>query len=137
MTGKCFIDTNVWIYFFSKDEPVKQKKSDDLINQTPKKVVSWQVVNELCDNLIRKQKRNESFIQIAIDFICGSCEVVDFNKPLLEAASALRERHSISFWDSLIVIAANISECETLYSEDMQNGQKFGQVTVRNIFAGD
>jgi len=137
MTGKCFIDTNIWLYFFSNEDPVKKSKAKNLINQTPKKVVSWQIINEVCVNLIRKQKRNESFVQIAIDFICRSCEIVDFNKSLLEAASALRECHSISFWDSLIVVAANISECETLYSEDMQNGQKFGQVTVRNIFAGD
>jgi predicted nucleic acid-binding protein len=43
-------------------------------------------------------------------------------------------RHQISFWDALIVQAANRGEAEILYSEDLNDGQRFGEVAVRNPF---
>jgi predicted nucleic acid-binding protein len=36
----------------------------------------------------------------------------------------IAERYGFSFYDSLIVSAALLADCPTLYSEDMQHGQK-------------
>ena len=135
MTEKCFADSNIWIYSFSDDDPVRQAKARDWLASTQLKAVSWQVINEVCANLIHKKGKNEAFIHNVVTFICKSCEVIDFNIPLLEAASDLRSRHSVSFWDSLIVAAALSAECATLASEDMQHGRKFERMTIRNIFA--
>ena len=135
MTGKCFVDSNIWIYSFADDDPVRKAKADELIANTPSKVVSWQVVNEVCAVLLRKKSVDEAFVRTAAKLICESCELVDFNVSLLEAASHLRTRHSISFWDSLVVAAAIAAGCSTLFSEDMQHGKKYGRMTIRNIFA--
>ncbi|MDR2849266.1 MAG: PIN domain-containing protein [Verrucomicrobiota bacterium] len=137
MTGKVFLDSNVWIYLLTQDEPDKRQKAKEFVDDARVNsivTVSWQVVNEVCVNLLRKKGRDEPFVRFTIDFICGSCEVVDFTAPLLESASDLRTRHSVSFWDSLIVSAALSADCDFLVSEDMQDGKKFGKLRVKNIF---
>ena len=134
MTEKCFIDSNVWVYLLSDDDPVKTEKAGTMLTRIQHKVVSWQVVNEVCFTLIRKKGREEPFVRKTIDLICESCEVVDFSVSLLEAASRLRVQHSISFWDSLIVSAALMAECDKLLSEDLQSHQRYGKMIVQNIF---
>ena len=134
MTGKAFIDSNVWIYLLSSDDPARQEQAGRFLAGMQSKVVSWQVVNEVCANLIRKKRRDESFVRLTVAFMRGSCEVVEFAAPVLEAASDLRERHGVSFWDSLIVATALAAGCGTLVSEDMQDGMRFGRMVVRNIF---
>ena len=50
-------------------------------------------------------------------------------------ASFIREKYSFSFWDSNIVGSALLSRCDTLASEDMQNGLVVnGRLTIKNIF---
>jgi len=134
MTGKCFFDSNVWIYLLSDDDPAKKEQAGRMLSEVKQKVVSWQVVNEVCANLLKKKNKSESFVHVAINFICESCEVVDFSVPLLEIASELRSRHGVSFWDSLVVAAAHAAGCDTIVSEDMQDGRKFGRMVIRNIF---
>ena len=134
MTGKCFIDSNVWLYLLSDDDLAKKRKADTVLSEVRQKIVSWQVINEVCINLVRKKGMDESFVRKTIGFICESCAVVDFNVSLLDTASHLRARHSISFWDSLVVAAALAAGCDMLFSEDLQNGQRYGQMVVRNIF---
>ena len=134
MIEKCFVDSNVWIYFLSDGDPAKTEQASAALTQAQHKVVSWQVINEVCFTLARKKGMDESFVRKTIDLICESCEVVDFNVSLLEAASHLRAQHSISFWDSLIVAAALAAECDTLFSEDLQSRRRYGKMTVQNIF---
>ena len=138
MTGRHFIDSNVWIYLMTDDDPAKKKQAGtfvrDLIN-TGAAIVSWQVINEVCRTLVCKKNKDESFVRLTIELICGSCEIIDFSEHMLEIASDLRAQHSVSFWDSLVIAAALESDCDTLISEDMQDGRKFGRMAVRNIFA--
>jgi len=134
MIEKCFVDSNVWVYLLADDDPVKKMQAGQLLSRVRHKVVSWQIVNEVCANLIRKKGKSETLVRHAIDYMCQSCEVVNFSLPLLEAASDLRLKHGVSFWDSLVIAAALEAGCDTFASEDMQDGQKFGRMTVRNIF---
>ncbi|MDR3089632.1 MAG: PIN domain-containing protein [Desulfobulbaceae bacterium] len=134
MNGKHFIDSNVWIYFLTDDDPEKKERVGAMLAEARRKVVSWQVVNEVCANLIRKKGQEESLVGRVIDFMCGSCEVVDCSRGILEQASSLRSGHSVSFWDSLVVAAAISANCDVLVSKDMQDGKKFGRLSVQNIF---
>jgi predicted nucleic acid-binding protein len=52
-------------------------------------------------------------------------------------AFALREKYSLSFWDSIIVSCALNSNCNILASEDMQDGLKIGNMIINNIFNGN
>jgi predicted nucleic acid-binding protein len=49
-------------------------------------------------------------------------------------AIELHRKHSVSFWDGLIVRSAQASQCQVLWSEDLSNGQKWGSLEVRNPF---
>jgi len=43
-------------------------------------------------------------------------------------------RYRFSFYDSLIVAAALDAGCKTLYSEDLQQGQRIDGLTIQNPF---
>ncbi|MDR2674343.1 MAG: PIN domain-containing protein [Opitutaceae bacterium] len=135
MTGRYFVDSNVWIYQLSDDEPAKKERAGESLASMRHKVISWQVVNEVCANLIRKKGRDEVFVRFAISFMLDSCELAAFSQEMLENASDLRARHSVSFWDSLVVAAALEAGCDFLVSEDMQDGKRFGALQVKNLFA--
>lgn len=66
-----------------------------------------------------------------------TCDIAAVTLDMTELAMLIGERHQISHWDSLIVAAALATGCDTLYSEDLQDGQVFeGPLTVRNPFVG-
>ena len=60
---------------------------------------------------------------------------IDF--AVIEKAWLLEQRNSLSWWDALIVAAAQTLECEVLLTEDLQDGQTFGEVRVLDPFASD
>ena len=60
--------------------------------------------------------------------------VVVLDYELFEEATKVQERFQISYWDAAIVTAANRMNCETLYSEDLTDGQNYGGVRVVNPF---
>jgi predicted nucleic acid-binding protein len=53
---------------------------------------------------------------------------------LIVSASRLEEEHTLSFWDALIVQAAIRAGAERLMSEDLQDGRRFGMLTIENPF---
>lgn len=117
-----FLDSNIWIYGLAKNQDKhKQKLSAQLI-QTTSVVVSTQVINEVCINLIRKADFTEEQVRDLITAFYKGSRVISFDMEILTQASSLRERYALSFWDSLIVSSALYAGLSTLYSEDMQNG---------------
>ena len=134
---KYFFDSNVWLYLFlekgsRKSVIVKQYIEASVIkNQI---VISWQVINEVCINLLKKGFTEQQVLSI-VEWLYKIATIQDFKIEMLLKASSLREQYSISYWDSLIVSAALESNCCLLYSEDMHDGLKIGSLTIRNIFA--
>ena len=61
--------------------------------------------------------------------------VVQVDVPLILAASALEERHTLSFWDALIIESARRSGATRLLTEDLQHGRMVGGVAIENPFA--
>ena len=58
--------------------------------------------------------------------------VIDID--VIESAWALEDAHSLSFWDALIIAAAQVARCDTLLSEDLADGETYGGVTVLSPF---
>ena len=54
--------------------------------------------------------------------------------PLVKIAAELSVRHQVSYWDAAVLAAAQSVGADTLYSEDLADGQAYGSVTVRNPF---
>ena len=98
-------------------------------------VVSVQVINEVCVNLLRRANFTEAQITQLIESFYGRCCVVELTKSDLLMASQLRQKYSLSFWDSTIVAAVLSADVPILYSEDMQHGLIIeGKVQIRNPF---
>jgi predicted nucleic acid-binding protein len=72
--------------------------------------------------MLKKAGRKESFIRELVSSFHSQHEVVPLTEEVLLKASRLRERYSLSYWDSMICSAALESNCETLLTEDMQHG---------------
>jgi len=118
----CFIDTNIWLYaFIESQDPEKTIVAKSVI-QNHEVVVSPQVVNEVCVNLIKKVRFDEPSIQDLIASFYTKYRVVDISREVLLKASQLRQRYQVSFWDSLIVSSALSAGATVVYSEDMQAG---------------
>ena len=131
----CFIDTNIWLYaFIPSQDPDKSVKAKTLIQQS-EIIISSQVVNEVCVNLIKKAQFDEPSIRQLISSFYSRYNVIIMDKSLLLRASESREKYQLSYWDSLIVSSAIVGGAEILYSEDMTDRMVIGgRLTIINPF---
>lgn len=131
MTAKCFLDTNVVVYLFSKDE-VKAQKAEQLMRARP--TISTQVINEFLVVCLRKIALPKIEAIALAQGLFQTCDVTALDEPTCISAMDIFQRHTLSYWDSLIVAAALQSGCSILYSEDMQHNQQISGLTVLNPF---
>jgi len=132
-TVPVFVDTNVAVYALGRDSD-KKARAKQILDDAP--VASSQVINEAISVLMGKQRfaREEAY-EVA-DAIMKLVAVAPVTANTVRDAMTVGLRYGLSHWDSLIVAAALAAGCDTLYSEDMQDGQVFGdRLTVRNPFA--
>jgi predicted nucleic acid-binding protein len=132
----CFIDTNIWLYaFITGSNPSKTTIAKTIIQSEPRIVVSTQVINEISVNLIKKVAFPEGDLRQLIASFYRRYQVVEFGHAILVRASEVRERHQLSFWDSLIVASALAAGASILYTEDMHDELVVeGQLTITNPF---
>ena len=122
MNDNCFIDTNIMVYCYTKDEPVKSKKALSVCN-APNAFISTQVLTEFSNTLKKKFDFLWKDIELTLNEISSDFNV-HVNKPAtVEQACRIADKYKYSFYDSLIVSAALACNCAILYSEDMQHGQ--------------
>lgn len=127
-----FIDTNIVIYSLSKDE-IKRRKSLALLARKP--FISIQVLNETANTLRRKLAFEIPTIRQFLADLMKETRFHSISPSTLFSALAVAERYGFSHYDSLIVATALETGCQTLYSEDMQNGQVIDQsLTIINPF---
>ena len=132
----CFVDTNVWLYAFIEDQDSpKSALASGLIRQC-NIVLSTQVVNEVCVNLLKKARFSEDRLQQLIDSFYDKFDVADLWRSTFSSASDLRARYSLSYWDSIIVASALEIGAEILYTEDMHHGLQINnQLQIVNPFS--
>jgi predicted nucleic acid-binding protein len=130
-----FIDTNIWLYaFIEEDDAAKSAVARQLL-QTVEPVVSTQGINEVCVNLLKRRVFTEEQVHVLIDSFYDKYQVVELTQEVLVGASRLRQRYSLSFWDSMIIAGALVTGVAVLYSEDMQHGLTIeGKVQIQNPF---
>lgn len=126
-----FFDTNILVY--AQETGSKAERARALFAIGGK--LSVQVLNEFTSVARRKQGKDWREIGEAV---ADALAVLDppqaITLDLHTAARALAERHSLSFYDALIVAAAIEAGCDTLYTEDMQHGRAIGGLTICNPF---
>ena len=130
-----FIDTNIWLYAFIRTQDADKHGIAAQLVQSDNIVISTQIINEVCINLIKKAGFSEAQIQDLIDAFYTRYHVVELTKEVLLEASKLREDHEFSFWDSLVIAASLFADARVLYSEDMQDGLILeNKMTIVNAF---
>ena len=134
MTARFFADTNIAVYALDAD-PVRRAKAFALMRQRP--VISAQVVNEFLSVLTGKQRVKRDVANRYARILLRRCEVVAVTTQVVETAIQIGERYQCNHWDALVIAAALLAGCDTLYSEDLQDGQVFEvRLTVKNPFVG-
>jgi predicted nucleic acid-binding protein len=132
---RCFIDANVWLYAFIENGETYKSSQARAIMQTKNITVSIQVINEVCVNLVKKVHTTEAEVRQIVKSFYQRYTVVPLDQATALKASEIRERHSFSFWDSLIVASAILAGVDVLYSEDMQDGFEIENVRIVNPFS--
>ena len=130
-----FIDSNVWLYAFIEGGDADKSARARSIVQANDAIVSTQVINEVCVNLVKKVDFAEADVRRMVASFYRRCTVVPFDQATLLRASEVREQHSFSFWDSLIIASAILAGVDVLYSEDMQAGFEIDSVRIVNPFS--
>lgn len=138
MTGLVFVDTNVLVYAHDAGAPVKQSAAigwlEELWRESRART-SMQVLNEYYVTLTRKIRPAPAADDVwdaVRSLLSWNPQAIDAN--LLRAAWEVQQRHHLSWWDCLIVAAANAQDCVLLLTEDLQDGASYGGVTIRNPF---
>jgi predicted nucleic acid-binding protein len=137
-TVPSFVDTNILVYAEDRNTKAKHETARDLVIELWEKregVLSIQVLQEFYVTATRKLKKPLSAAkarEIVHEYLTWT--VVENTSRLLTAALVLHQSAQLSFWDAMVVQAAVEAGCDTLYSEDLNAGQRFGSVVVVNPF---
>jgi predicted nucleic acid-binding protein len=134
-----FVDTNVLAYAHDRSETAKQPVARALLEglwRDRAGVLSTQVVQELYVVATRKlappMPRGAARELVVL---YATWPLVQVDAPLVLAASELEERHTLSFWDALVIAAAQRAGAARLVTEDLQPGRRIGGVAIENPFA--
>jgi len=133
MRGRVFFDTNVLIYVLAKNDP-RSERAEELLAIGG--ILSVQILNEFVSVARRKLQMSWSEVieaLAAIRILCPS--PLPLTVETHETALRIAQLHRYGIYDALVVATALEGRCETLYSEDLHEGQTIeGQVTIRNPF---
>lgn len=137
MTERVFADTNVWVYLVDQDESTKRRMAYAVLApQTgTRQVTSAQVMGEFYVNATRKLARPVP-VDVAGRIVdrMARLDVVAIDDGRVRAAIDGAAAWGISYWDALIIVAAQAGGCQRLLSEDLADGATYGSVRVENPF---
>ena len=138
MTATVFVDTNILVYARDASEPAKQSVAAGRLRELwteQRGRTSIQVLSEYYTTVTRKLRpglsADEAWEDVAA-LLAWEPQAVD--RTVIVRAHEIERRHSLSWWDSMIVAAAQLQDCAVLLSEDLQHDWTCGTVTVRNPF---
>jgi len=138
MIAPVFVDSNVLVYTRDVTEQAKRTCATEWIAHLWSERMgrtSLQVLSEFYVTVTRKLKpgltQEEAWHEINI-FLAWRPQPVD--EALLQRAREIERRYRLSWWDSMVVAAAQLQDCVLLLTEDLQDDAVFGAVTVRSPF---
>ena len=129
---KVFIDTNILIYLLSADD-TKADQAELILRSGG--IISVQVLNEIANTALHKLAMPWVEISEFLSLIRKKCLVKPLNIGAHDKGRFIAERYGFSVYDAMIVATALLAGCDTLYSEDMQCGQRIEkQLRICNPF---
>lgn len=139
MTARVFADTNVLVYARDRTDADKHRRALAWMAglwETRSGRLSWQVLHEYYVTVTRKldPRRSRDDAQEDVTSLV-TWRPVAVGLPVIDLAWRIEDRYGLSWWDALIVAAAQVGECDYLLSEDLQHGQDFDGVEVISPFS--
>lgn len=138
MSASLFVDTNVFVYRRDVSEPEKQPIARDWLAEVWRRRAgrtSLQVLHEYYHTTTQKLCPGLSAVEARKDIeALLTWRLAPADGALIRQAWALQDRFGLSWWDALIVAAAQRTDAQYLLTEDLQHGQTFGRVRVIDPF---
>lgn len=138
MTAAVFVDTNIFVYARDASEPKKQSVAARWLEQLwieQRGRTGIQVLNEFYVTVTRKldpgMTPEKAWADVRALF---SWDPQPVDHHVLLRAHEVEQHHGLSWWDSMVVAAAQLQNCSLLLSEDLQDGWNCDGVTVCNPF---
>jgi len=131
-----FLDTNILIYAFDKQDSRKEKIAHELMRPDRDWSISWQVVQEFTSYALHKLKPtlDSSVLEAVLELVLlPRCTVYPSSEIFLKSLK-IHQQTQYRIYDSLIVASALASKAPILYSEDLQDGRKIENLTIQNPF---
>lgn len=139
IVAKVFFDTNILVYTVDKKDEFKTLKSREIIKyvtQDHAPVISTQVLQEFYNASTSKLRIDKIIIKNLVHNYKNT-EIITIDLLIIEQAIDISILFQLSFWDSLIIAAAEQANCTYLISEDLNNGQRIRGIEILNPFKGN
>ena len=139
MSGKFFLDTNVFVYSFDARHPSKQKTAQGLIDKALSShggLVSYQVVQEFLNVALKKFEKPltlpeaRAYLDAVLEPLCRTLPAIQLYQRALE----LKGETGFGFYDCLVLASALETGCRVLYTEDLHHQRRVGGLTIQNPF---
>ena len=140
MSGRFFLDTNIFVYTFDPHSPRKAKTAALLIRQAADSgegIVSYQVVQEFFNVALKRftQPMTGAEAEQYLITVFRPLLAIHSSPAIYVEALRISAKHRLAWYDSLIVAAALEGKCEVLYSEDLQDGRDIEGLRIENPFS--
>ena len=138
MTAPVFVDSNVLVYARDTGHPDKQRQARAWMTElwrSRRGRLSFQVLVEYYVTVTRKLRPglDDGTARQDVQALLA-WKPVTVDKQVLEQAWQVEDRHGLSFWDALILAAAQVGSCRYLLTEDLQDQQRIGGIVLVNPF---
>ncbi len=134
--SKMFLDTNILVYSLDSSNPRKKAISREYLRKCTKEncgVISTQILQEFF--IVSTKKMGvEPLTAKSLVHSFQNFETVMVSPELIENAVDCHILNRISFWDALVIVAAESSKCDVVLTEDMNNGQIIRGVRIKNPY---
>jgi predicted nucleic acid-binding protein len=135
MKGKSFFDTNIFIYLYADNESDKQKTSKAIIDNAKECIINTQILNEINNVMIKKWQMPSDAVKAVQNDVRSIATLEYVTEDIIDNAVDLHYRYGFSYYDCLMLASALKSDCEFIYTEDMNDQQVIeGKLKIINPF---
>ena len=126
-----FVDTNIAVY-----AAVGGPKAPRALELLSGATISVQVLNEFVNVALRKLRYDSATIeQLVAELRSQVATIQPVTEAVHDLARKITFRYKLAFYDSALLASALLADCDTFYSEDLQDGLVIdGRLTIRNPF---
>jgi predicted nucleic acid-binding protein len=139
MSDRFFLDSNILVYAYDAHEPKKRITAQSLLKEGIRQesaVISTQVTGEFFTIVTRKIPAPLSTDEAwEIVKILGTLPVLQVDLAMVHRAIETHKQYQISYWDSLILAAAERAGCDRVMTEDLQHGGRYHGILAVDPFA--